>query len=1003
MKPLSDLQADWPAINRLLDEALELPPAERSAWLAALPAEAAGLRDTVARLLAASGGVETGDFLHTLPKLGGPPAGPAATGAVEGAEVGPWRLLREIGEGGMGSVWLAERADGSLKRQVALKLPRLSWARGLAERMARERDILATLEHPHIARLYDAGVDALGRPWLALEYVQGRPIDEHAKDKALTVRQRVELLLQVCEAVAYAHSRLVIHRDLKPGNILVTEDGKVTLLDFGIAKIVQGDTAVATALTELAGRALTLDYASPEQVRGEPLTTASDVYSLGVVAYELLSGSRPYKLRRGSAAELEEAIENAEVPAAASAAKDPLARQALKGDLDAILNQALQKASAQRYQSVDALAGDLARHIAGEPVVARPDTLRLRARRFARRYPLPLSVAGIIALALLGGAHAQAAVMVALGAGVLLAAWQRRAALQQAERAREEAAEARRQRARAEVVKGFALGLFEGADIELGGTVHTTALDLLKRAEADLAASPEGDAETALELRVALARSLLGLDQAEAALRVLDAADASTGSRVVAAHPLRLRMTLARADALQHLKRHAEAAPLLDALLPRLSGHPVLEATALRLRASGRYVLGQYTEALADARAATSCAEAGGDRLELLRALNEQTRLLAHMFQGERLASAERALVVARECDPRRHALPILTARELFASASCFEGDARRGLEEFRSIVADLEASLGPQHSRVSEAHNARAGAQYQCGDSEGALLSLQRCMAIEAAEHGPDTLSMRQGRAGMGGVLVNEGLHDEGLPLLRQAYGEFTAHEGPRHPITRVALSRLIAGLIKAGHLDEAEQQLQALASLGLDSQAKRDEWNEWQAQLLRSRGLVHEALALLEPMQQRRLASPMLHTRGVASGVLGALRVDVGQHAEAIEPLRRALDIFGGRHPYGSAAISRVQVDLGRALLAQGEAAAAVVQMRLALAYWDAHGPDRPPAAETSGWLALGLHAAGEPDEAREAGKRAFEGLRRTDLHRVAALRLSLIEAGLAAGAAD
>jgi len=994
----TDLAADWPAINALLDEALALPPAQRAGWLDGLPEDTGPVIDTLRRLLALPAAFETGDVLHTLPKLA-PGLDEALGSAPEAsAQVGPWRLLREIGEGGMGSVWLAERTDGQLKRQVALKLPRPSWVRGLAERMARERDILATLEHPHIARLYDAGVDQHGRPWLALEYVQGLPIDAYAREHALTVRQRVELLLQVCEAVAYAHSRLVIHRDLKPSNILVNGEGQVQLLDFGIAKLMQGQTAGATALTEQAGRALTPDYASPEQVRGEALTTASDVYSLGVVAYELLAGGRPYRLGRGTAAELEAAIAGAEVRAPSSVAREIAVRKALAGDLDAILNQALRKDFSTRYRSVDALARDLARHLAGEKVAARPDSLLLRARRLARRQRLPLALAGALALALLGGAHAQAAVMVALGSGVVLALWQRREALQQAERARAEAAEARRQRERAEVVKGFALGLFEGADVDRGGSVHTTALELLQRAEADLAATPEGDAETALELRVALARTLLGLDAAEAALRVARAAEMAAGARVAITHPQRLRLVLLQADALQHLKRHAEAASLLDALLPLLQTDSLLAANGLRLRGIGRFVLGRHPEALVDLNEAAARAESCGDRLELLLTLNELTRLLCDLSQGELLAAAERALTVARECDPRRHAMPILTARELHASANCLEGDARRGLDDYGRIVEELEASLGPRHSRLAAALCGRGRAQYMCGDGEGALESMRRGMAIQEAEHGPDTQHMRIGRWNVGAVLVREGRAEEGLALLKQAFEEASAYDGPQHPLARMTLRHYVTDLIKAGFLEEADIRLQQWGQLGGENEAERAGCQQAQAQLLRARGRGEEALGLLEPMLLQRMASPLLITRVVASTVLGGARMDAGRPAEALEPLGRALEILRGRHPFGSATIARVQVDMGRAQLALGNADAAVRVLREALAYWDDHGPDRPPANETAGWLALALHAAGEEDAAREAAARAACGEWRTEADRVAALRRSLAACGLA-----
>jgi len=370
----------------VLDEALTLPPDARAAWLHGLPAAAGPVIDTLRRLLALPAAGSSGDLLHTLPKL--PPGGADALSAAPaaGALIGPWLLLRQIGEGGMGSVWLAEHADGQLKRQVALKLLRLSWARGLAERLASERNILATLEHPRTARLDDAWVDQLGRPWLALEFVQGQPIDACARGKALTVRQRVALLLQVGEAVACAHARLVIHRDLKPSHILVTDNGQVQLLDFGIAKLVQGNGAPAAAPTDLAGRAMTLDYASPEQVQGQGLGAASDRYSLGVVACELLTGARPYRLKRGSPAELEEAITGIDAPRASDAVADAAVRKALRGDLDAILDKALKKPAGARYATIDAFAQDLGRHLADEPVSAQPDASACRAGKFVQRH-----------------------------------------------------------------------------------------------------------------------------------------------------------------------------------------------------------------------------------------------------------------------------------------------------------------------------------------------------------------------------------------------------------------------------------------------------------------------------------------------------------------------------------------------------------------------------------------------------------------------------------------
>jgi eukaryotic-like serine/threonine-protein kinase len=452
--PLAQLTPEtWPAVSALLDEALALDPAERAAFVQQLDGERAQYRDTLRQLLAQATGVETDDFLATLPRIaaGGSAATEPFGEPAAGAMVGPYRLLSELGAGGMGTVWLAERADGTLKRRVALKLPRLAWGRGLAERMARERDILASLEHPHIARLYDAGVDQHGRPYLALEYVEGQPIDAYARERGLSARARLDLLLQVAAAVAFAHSRLVVHRDLKPTNILVTANGQVRLLDFGIAKLMEGDRTQETQLTQVAGRALTIDYASPEQIKGEPIGTASDVYTLGVVAYELLTGSKPYKLRRGSAAELEEAIATVDAPKASEASGDVASRRALRGDLDAILNKALKKAPADRYTTVDAFAHDIARHFASEPVSAQPDAFRYRAAKFLARYRLQVTAGSLVLVAVL--------------AGTGVAVWQAHEARRAGSEALAQATRAGQQADRAEAVKQFLIALFAANDL----------------------------------------------------------------------------------------------------------------------------------------------------------------------------------------------------------------------------------------------------------------------------------------------------------------------------------------------------------------------------------------------------------------------------------------------------------------------------------------------------------------------------------------------------------
>ncbi|HEU4593411.1 MAG TPA: protein kinase [Steroidobacteraceae bacterium] len=406
--------AQWKRLSPLLDAALDLSPAERPAWLAALPPEHADLRDSLAELLAGRPGTETDDFLQRLPEFS---AVPVTIALGPGCIIGPYRLLRELGSGGTSSVWLAERVDGSIQRKVALKLPHLGLVdRGIEQRIAREREILASLEHPNIARLYDAGVDEHGRPYLAIEYVDGATPDEYCRAERLNLRHKLELFLNILRAVAFAHARLIVHRDLKPNNILIAAGADVRLLDFGIARLLQPDNTTGAQHTMIGGAALTPAYAAPEQFSGQPITVATDVYSLGVILFEMLTGTSPYSPAGHSLGAYEHEVLHVEPPLPSQVAR-PAEAGALRGDLDAIVAKSLEKNPGDRYASVEAFAADIERHLAAEPIAARPRAFTYVARKFMRRNALPLA-AGLGVLAVLS---------VALG----VAAWQWRDAEKQ--------------------------------------------------------------------------------------------------------------------------------------------------------------------------------------------------------------------------------------------------------------------------------------------------------------------------------------------------------------------------------------------------------------------------------------------------------------------------------------------------------------------------------------------------------------------------------------------
>ncbi len=390
-------------VTALFHDALEQPPGSRAAWLADA-CDDPDVRHEVAALLAQH--TDAGPGLLDRPALAYPDdtVGDEADPLL-GECIGAWRVTGLLGRGGMGAVYRAERVDDSFAQHAALKLVHPAFLADFRPRFLRERALLAGLHHPGIAHLLDGGVAEGGAPYLAMELVDGAPITAYATAHGLSVRERLALFIQACEAVAYAHRNLVVHRDLKPDHILVEQgsDGadapRVKLLDFGIAKLLAADGD--SALTQMGGGPMTPSYAAPEQLLGRPATTAADVYALGVVLYELLAGRRPYELGTLTAAQAEHVVCE-ETPPPPSAVASAHAR-ALRGDLDTIVLKALAKEPERRYASAEALAADLRRHLDGLPVEARPATLRYRAGRFARRHygSLAVAAAGVLLVAAL--------------------------------------------------------------------------------------------------------------------------------------------------------------------------------------------------------------------------------------------------------------------------------------------------------------------------------------------------------------------------------------------------------------------------------------------------------------------------------------------------------------------------------------------------------------------------------------------------------------------------
>lgn len=850
--------AHWPAFSRRLDALLALPPEARAAALDALPADEQPLRPWLAAVLARSDQAQAEDFL-VAPSLPGPTAagGDTTPAAQAGQRIGPYALLSELGRGGMGVVWLARRADGAYERELALKLPHAHLLAGaVRERFARERDLLARLTHPHIARFYDAGLAEDGQPYLALEAVHGQPITDWCRAHRLDLAGRLALFDQVCAAVAHAHGRLVAHRDLKPANVLVTAEGEVKLLDFGIARLLHDEAAAneagpAAALTRAHGVLATPQYAAPEQLAGGPVSVATDVYALGLMLFELLTDQPALAGARRAAAATEP-------PLPSHAAATPALRRQLQGDLDAIVAQALQPAPEARYASVAALAEDLQRHRAHQPIRARRLGAVARLGRFVRRHRLPVALGGALAAALLAGV-----------AGVL---WQ--------------AQEARTQARRAEAVKDFLLGVFQAADPRLAAdrpAGQTPAKALLDRAVARIDARFADDPALRIELLRTAADIYreLGEDAAHQALRarqlalvrqhhgplheqLLDAgleaalqayqrgelarcrqllADSDHALRAAGRDDSLLRAHWWLTDGLcrrdqpgqdaQRLAAIEQALALFRRLAPGQRG----EVTALMELATEHSTQMRLAPAIAANQRAIALAEALPQRNEAELQTVYSNLGVALQQHGE-LAAAAQALGRAADVAERTSGTDFRTAwlpRAKHARTLHLAGDRAAALPLFEALMARLPppAQAGP------DAHTAREDYGERLAAEGRPALGLP---LLQAAEQGylrgaHYEFDLRRVRRHLGDALARLGRYDAARPVLQQALRDYEAHERPgRQPMVAMR-ERWARFLLDQGELAAAQAQFQRAVDDAADP--------AWAHVALARAGLARVALA--------------------------------------------------------------------------------------------------------------------------------------------------------------
>ena len=866
-----------------LDQALDVPPAEREAWLRELEVKEPDVAAEVRRLLAAHATARFSSFLNEPLVL------PPVTYAAAGELIGNFRVLHEIGQGGMATVYLAERADGNYSQRVALKILRHGLTDSQAQfHFAQERQILASLDHQSIARLLDAGTTATGLHYLAMEYVEGVPIDRYCDEQRLSIDARLTLFLRVADAVQYAHRHLIVHRDLKPSNIVVTPEGAVKLLDFGIAKLLAPATFDHAAPPTRQGVWLmTPECASPEQVRGDPVSTATDVYQLGLLLYYLVSGRQPYSVQGRAPLDAFRVICESE-PIAPSAtvsneAVDTEAettpyictvrsttpgrlRRTLRDDLDAIVLKALRKEPAQRYASVERFIDDIRRHRQGFTVSAHDGVWSYRAGKFLRRHAPMLSVIAVAVVAIAS---------VATWYAIQLGGERNRAQL--------EAATATR-------VAEFLADVFNGSSSRIanGGTTARELLDRgAERIETELADQPEMQARLLNVIGGVYVQYDL-FDQAQPLLERALSQNTQLHGRnsKETADTLYWIATLAA-----HRDDNAKAIGLYEEVL--------------RIRES---TLGPQRVETADALAALASATlSGGDTPKAERA-------------------AQRALDIYTQTvnanDER-----VLTTINVLLACAVSAGDLPRARTLYEQLLPRIEQSLGANHRNYAAALGNLAYIKIELGDYEGVERDLRHSIQLYEHLYGPDHGSIATKWVVLGNLLQQTGRLSESLTTLQYAIDSQRRVSGPGDRIEAFALSMMSSTLRSRGDLPGALQRIQAALDilrkvLGTSHDEYAEALQAYGEIQLEMNHLSAAVPALTEAVAALRTAHAPDHYRTAAARMAYALLLmRTERHVEAETEIRAAITVYQKVLPPAHRLLIVAHSALGEALLLQGK----------------------------------------------------------------------------------